>query len=116
MRGTVVWGVYRRLTKGGAAVIIGSVQVELELTDIGSLKDKRSIVKPLILKLMQKFTLHAAEVDQLDVHHAATIGLVLCGNDQQHLNSVLSKAVNWLEEHQFDAHVASVSFEFTHAH
>ncbi|MDB5101059.1 MAG: hypothetical protein JWM80_5480 [Cyanobacteria bacterium RYN_339] len=93
-------------------MIIGVAKVELELTDIGSLKDKRSVVKPIVQKLMNKFALHAAEVGQNDVHDAATIGVVLCGNEQRHVNEVLSKAIEWLENHQFEAHVADVETEF----
>lgn len=96
-------------------MIIAVARVELELTDIGSLKDKRSIVKPIVLKLMNKFSVHAAEVDQLDVHDAATIGIVLVANEQRHANEVLSKAIDWLENHQFDAHVADVETQFIDA-
>lgn len=93
-------------------MIIGVAKVELELTDIGSLKDKRSVVKPIVQKLMNKFSVHAAEVERQDEHDAATIGVVLCGNEQRHVNEVLSKAVDWLENHQFEAHVADVETEF----
>lgn len=93
-------------------MIIAVARVELELTDIGSLKDKRAIVKPIVLKLMNKFSVHAAEVDQLDAHDAATIGIVMCANEQKHANAVLSKAIDWLENHQFEAHVADVETQF----
>lgn len=93
-------------------MIVGVARVELEIADNDSLKGKRSVIKPIIVKLMNKFSLHAAEVGRLDAHEAATIGLVLCGNDQRHVNEVLSKAVDWLENHQFDAHVADVEMEF----
>lgn len=93
-------------------MIIAVAKVDLELTDIGSLKDKRAIVKPIVLKLMNKFSVHAAEVDQQDVHDAATIGIVLCANEQRHANEVLSKAIDWLEHHQFEAHVADVETQF----
>lgn len=95
-------------------MIVGVARVDLEMADIGSLKDKRSIVKPIVLKVMNKFNIHAAEVDDLDSHDTAVIGLVLCGNDQRHVNSVLSKAVDWIENHQFDAHVADIEMEFMH--
>lgn len=95
-------------------MIVGVARVDLELVDIGSLKDKRSIVKPIVLKVMNKFNIHAAEVDDLDSHDSAVIGLVLCGNDQRHVNSVLSKAVDWIENHQFEAHVADIEMEFMH--
>ena len=93
-------------------MIVAVARVDLELTDIGSLKDKRSIVKPIVLKLMNKFNVQAAEVDQLDDHDAATIGIVMCANEQRHANEVLSKAIEWLEHHQFDAHVADVETQF----
>ena len=57
------------------------------------------------------FSVHAAEVERQDEHDAATIGVVLCGNEQRHVNEVLSKAVDWLENHQFEAHVADVETE-----
>ena len=96
------------------AMIVGVLKAELELTDIGSLKDKRSVVKPIVLKIMNKFNVHAAEVEQQDVHDAATIGVVMCGNDQRFINEVLSKVSEWLEHHQFEAHVADIELEFIH--
>lgn len=93
-------------------MVVGVLRAELELTDIGSLKDKRSVVKPIVLKLMNKFQVHAAEVDQQGDHDAATIGVVLCGNEQRHVNEVLSKVAEWLEHHQFEAHVADIETEF----
>lgn len=93
-------------------MIVGVARVDLELTDIGSLKDKRSIVKPIVQKVMNKFNIHAAEVDDQDVHDSAVIGLTMCANEQKHVNEVLSKAVDWIENHQFDAHVADVEMEF----
>lgn len=94
------------------AMIVGVLKVDLDLTDIGSLKDKRSVVRPIVLKLMNKFSVHAAEVDQQDVHDAATLGVVMCGNEQKHVNEVLSKVQDWLEHHQFEASVADVEMEF----
>jgi uncharacterized protein YlxP (DUF503 family) len=91
---------------------LGVARVSLELTDIGSIKDKRSIVKPIVLKVMNKYNIHAAEVDDLDFNDSAVIGLVLCGNEQRHVNEVLSKAVDWIENHQFEAHVSDIETEF----
>lgn len=91
---------------------IGVARVELELTDIGSLKDKRSIVKPIVQKVMNRFHLHAAEVEDNDLYDSAVIGLTLCGNEQRHVNEVLSKALDWIEHHQFEAYVADVETEF----
>ena len=96
-------------------MIVGILKVELELADIGSLKDKRSIVKPIVAKLMHQFHVHAAEVERQDEHDAATLGVVMCGNDQRHVNEVLSKVSEWLETRQFEAHVADVELTFMQA-
>ena len=95
-------------------MIVGVVSVELEIPENNSLKGTRSVVKPIVLKVMNKYNIHAAEVGQLDSLDSATIGLVMCGNDQRHVNEVLSKAVDWLEHHQFEANVADIEMEFMH--
>jgi uncharacterized protein YlxP (DUF503 family) len=93
-------------------MIVAVGRVELELSDIHSLKDKRAIVRPLVQKLMNQFSVMAAEVDQLDTPDASTLGIVLCANEQAHANRVLSKALDWLENHQFNAHVADIETQF----
>lgn len=95
-------------------MIVGVARIALSIPGNDSLKGKRSVVKPIVQKLMNKFPVHAAEVDDLDFHESAVIGLTLCGNDQKHVNSVLSHAIDWVEEHQFDAVVEDVETEFLH--
>ena len=95
-------------------MIVGIARVDLEIPENDSLKGKRSVVKPIVLKVMNKFHIHAAEVDDLDSHDSAVIGLTLVGNDQRHVNSVLSKAVDWIEHHQFEANVVDIETEFMH--
>jgi uncharacterized protein YlxP (DUF503 family) len=91
---------------------VGVVRIDLEIPENDSLKGKRSVVKPIVMKVKNKFSIHAAEVDDLDSHDTAVIGLVMCGNDQQHVNEVLSKAVDWVEHHQFDANVTDIEMQF----
>lgn len=93
-------------------MIVGVARIALSIPGNDSLKGKRSVVKPLVLKLMNKFQLHAAEVEDQDFHQSAVIGIVLAGNDQRYVNSVLSKAVAWVEEHSFDAIVEDVETQF----
>jgi hypothetical protein len=95
-------------------MIVGVVRIDLSIPENDSLKGKRSVVRPIVQKVMNKFNIHAAEVDQLDFHQSATIGLTMCGNDQRHVNEVLSKAVDWVENHQFDAVVEDIEMEFMH--
>lgn len=93
-------------------MIVGVARVELALTDIGSLKDKRSIVKPLIHKLINKYDVQAAEVEANDDHDAAVIGICRVGNEQRFVNAVISKAVSYLEHEFFEGDVVSIETEF----
>lgn len=92
-------------------MFIGAARVALELPWGGSLKAKRSVLRPILSKLKDRFEVHAAEVEAMDEHGEAVIGLVACGNAAPAVNARLSKALEWLEHHQFEAVVASVELE-----
>ena len=54
-------------------MIIGACSVELYLPGSGSLKGKRSILKPILTQLRRKFDLAAAEVAHNDVWQSAAV-------------------------------------------
>lgn len=68
---------------------VGSLEFDLLLGDVHSLKEKRSVVRPLVADLRKKFTLSVAEVDHLDLHRRAGIGVAMVSPDQAHLTEVL---------------------------
>lgn len=68
---------------------IGSVEFDLLLGDVHSLKEKRSLVRPLIAETRRKFAVSVAEVDHLDLHRRASIGVALVAADRTHLVEVL---------------------------
>ena len=68
---------------------VGSVELDLLLGDVHSLKEKRSLVRPLVAELRRRFEVSAAEVDHLDLHRRASIGVALVSSDQHHLTEVL---------------------------
>ena len=77
---------------------LGVARVSLELTDIGSLKDKRSIVKPIVQKVMNRFHLHAAEVEV----HAWTI------NDPAEMDRLLALGVDGIVTDRADLALAAI--------
>ena len=76
---------------------IGTLTVVLYLHAAESLKDKRQVVKSLIETTRHKFNISIAEVDDLDKWRRATIGVAFVSNDKAHVNRVLDKVVNTLE-------------------
>jgi uncharacterized protein len=62
-----------------------------------SLKDKRSIVKSLLMRLQKQFNLSIAEVDDHDLWQMATIGLACVSNHNNRVDEVISAAISLIE-------------------
>ena len=77
-------------------MVVSTLQFIVELPEITSLKDKRSIVKSVKDKLVHKFKVSAAEVDLLDSLRYAQIGAALVSNSQRFGESVLNKALDFV--------------------
>lgn len=71
---------------------IGWLEFDLLLGDVHSLKEKRSVLRPVVAELRRKFTVSAAEVDALDLHRRAGIGVALVAADRAHVVDVLDAA------------------------
>ena len=68
---------------------IGWLELDLLLGDVHSLKGKRSVVRPLVSELRRRFDVAAAEVDALDLHRRAGVGVAVVAADQGHVTRVL---------------------------
>lgn len=68
---------------------VGAMQFDLLLGDVHSLKEKRSLVRPLIAEVRKRFELSVAEVDHLELHRRASIGVAAVSPDRAHLVDVL---------------------------
>jgi uncharacterized protein YlxP (DUF503 family) len=79
------------------ATIVGLCTIELHLPGVGSLKEKRSILKPLLSRLHNTFNVSAAEVDHQDVWQSATIAVASVSNSTSHANQVISHVLAWIE-------------------
>ena len=79
-------------------MIIGACTIHLYLPGVGSLKGKRSLIKPLLKQLRKRFEVAAAEVDNNDTWQSSDIAVVAVSNDTSHIYAVLEKAVHWIEQ------------------
>jgi uncharacterized protein YlxP (DUF503 family) len=71
---------------------LGAIEFDLRLGDVHSLKEKRSVVRPLVADLRRQFQLSAAEVDHLDLYRRAGVGVAVVGPDRRHVVDVLDSA------------------------
>ncbi|MGY1455019.1 DUF503 domain-containing protein [Streptomyces sp. SS8] len=70
---------------------VGTLSFDLLLGDVRSLKEKRSVVRPIIAELQRKYTVSVAEVGDQNVHRRALIGLATVSGDAGHVSDVLDR-------------------------
>ncbi|KHO18932.1 DUF503 domain-containing protein [Mycolicibacterium setense] len=71
---------------------IGWLEFDLLLGDVHSLKQKRSVIRPVIAELHRKLAVSAAETGAHDLHRRAGVGVALVGADRAHVVDVLDAA------------------------
>jgi len=65
------------------------MSLDLLLGDVRSLKQKRSLVRPLVAELRRKYDVSAAEAGHLDLHRRALVGVAVVAADRAHCVDVL---------------------------
>jgi hypothetical protein len=73
-------------------VWIGWLEFDLRLGDVHSLKQKRSVIRPVIAELQRRFAVSAAETGDQDLHRRANIGMAVVSADRGHIVEVLDAA------------------------
>lgn len=68
---------------------IGWIEADLLLGDVGSLKQKRSVVRPVVAELRRRFAVAAAESGHLDLHRRTLVGASVVAADRGHVVDVL---------------------------
>jgi uncharacterized protein YlxP (DUF503 family) len=71
---------------------IGWLEFDLLLGDVRSLKQKRSVIRPVIAELQRRFAVSAAETDSQDLHRRASVGIAAVSADRAHIVDVLDAA------------------------
>jgi uncharacterized protein YlxP (DUF503 family) len=68
---------------------IGTLELDVLLGDVHSLKEKRSVVRPLVADLRRRFEVSVAESGHLDLHRRALVGVAVVAPDAAHARDVL---------------------------
>jgi uncharacterized protein YlxP (DUF503 family) len=79
-------------------VFTGTLAVDLLLGDVHSLKQKRSVVRPIVAEL-KKYGVSAAEAGHLDLHRRALVGVAVVAADAGHCRSVLDACERLVAAH-----------------
>ncbi len=69
---------------------IGWIEFDILLGDVQSLKEKRSVIRPLLAELKRRFDVSVAEVGDHDQYRRSQVGAGLVAADRAHLVEVLT--------------------------
>lgn len=70
-------------------MFVGTLQLDLLLGDVHSLKEKRSVVRPIVAELRRRFDVAAAEAGHVELHRRSLVGVAVVASDAAHCREVL---------------------------
>jgi uncharacterized protein len=78
---------------------IGWLEFDVLLGDVRSLKEKRSLIRPVVAELQRKFSVSAAETGSQELYRRAGIGVAVVSGDRGHAVEVLDAAERLVAAH-----------------
>ncbi|WP_103890469.1 DUF503 domain-containing protein [Actinacidiphila yanglinensis] len=75
---------------------VGTLSFDLLLGDVRSLKEKRSVIRPIVAELHRKFAVSVAETGDQDLYRRAEIGIATVSGDLGHVKDVLDRCERWM--------------------
>ncbi len=79
-------------------MVIGLLRVRLRLHEAASLKEKRSVVKPLFVRLRKDHNVAVAEVDDQDIWRSAVLAVVAVSAGRDPVENILRGVAEELGE------------------
>ncbi len=75
---------------------VGTLRFDLLLGDVRSLKEKRSVIRPIVAELHRKFAVSVAETGEQDLYRRSEIGVAVVSGDLGHVKDVLDRCERWM--------------------
>ena len=79
-------------------MVIGILTVPIHLHGLGSIKDKRKIVKSIIERLRSRFNASVSETDAQDNKRLAIIAVALVSNEGRFVEEQLDTIVHFIQQ------------------
>ena len=79
-------------------MLMGTLIIPIHLHGIGSLKDKRKIVKSLIERMRNRFNASVSEIEAHDNKRLAVIGIAVISNEGSFLDEQLDTIINFINQ------------------
>ncbi|MBW2730998.1 MAG: DUF503 domain-containing protein [Deltaproteobacteria bacterium] len=79
-------------------MVVGVLRLQVYFPASRSLKDKRQGVRRICDRVRHKFNVAVAEVGGLDTWQRSSLGVVVVGNENSHVQSMLDKIAAFIEQ------------------
>ena len=77
-------------------MLVGVMTAQLHLPGVGSLKEKRHIVKSVIGRLQSRFNVSVSEVEHQDSHTSAVLGIAVVSNERAFIDQQLDAILTFM--------------------
>ncbi len=94
-------------------MVIGTLQVTVQVPESRSLKDKRMVVRSITSRVRQTFAVAVAEVGEQNAWQTVVIGVACVSNNARHADEVCQKVLGYIEN-DADGVVSASRFELVH--
>lgn len=85
-------------------MIIGTGKIKLHINYSHSLKEKRMVVRSIKSRVINKFNVSIAEVEDNDIHQIIVLGIAAVSNSREIADSTIQNVFNFIEDN-FDTEV-----------
>lgn len=93
---------------------IGVCKVRLHLPENHSLKGKRSVVKSIIARVKNNYSVSIAEIEDQYLWQIITLGVICVSNSSSRANEVISKIIAFIENSRMEAELVDYETEIVH--
>jgi len=91
-------------------MIIGTCKVYMSADWVDTLKEKRKIIKSITQRVINRFNVSIAEIEDQDVHRSIVLGFVCVTNSSRLADEIVHNVLNFIESNT-DAVVRDVVVE-----
>jgi uncharacterized protein YlxP (DUF503 family) len=90
---------------------VGLLTLEVYIPGVGSLKEKRGNIKPLIARIRKEFNVSVAEVEDMDQLGHMVIGVVAVSASADYVHGLLERVAERVGEWRIDAELIDYTIE-----
>ena len=90
---------------------VGLLTLEVYIPGVGSLKEKRGNIKPLLARIRKEFNVSAAEIEDMDQLGHMVIGVAAVSSSADYVHGLLERVAQSVEAWRLDAELVDYTIE-----